>query len=35
MMAFAASIFLREKLTRRLMVGIAVITVGAVLVAGT
>jgi uncharacterized membrane protein len=35
MMALAASIFLREKLTPRLMVGIAVITVGAVLVAGT
>jgi uncharacterized membrane protein len=35
MMALAASIFLREKLTTRLMVGIAVITVGAVLVAGT
>lgn len=35
MMALAASIFLREKLTPRLMVGIGVITVGAVLVAGT
>ena len=35
MMAIAASIFLRERLTPRLMLGIAVITVGAVLVAGT
>jgi len=35
MMAVAASIFLREKLTPRLILGIAVITVGAVLVAGT
>jgi drug/metabolite transporter (DMT)-like permease len=35
MMAVAALIFLREKLTPRLMLGIAVISVGAVLVAGT
>ncbi len=35
MMAVAALIFLREKLTSRLMLGIAVISVGAVLVAGT
>jgi uncharacterized membrane protein len=35
MMAVAASIFLREKLTPRLVLGIAVITVGTMLVAGT
>lgn len=35
MMAVAASFFLREKLTPQLMLGIAVITVGAVLVSAT
>ncbi|HXM02012.1 MAG TPA: EamA family transporter [Chthoniobacterales bacterium] len=35
MMAVAASVFLREKLTTRLILGIGVITVGAVLVSGT
>ena len=35
MMAVAASVFLREKLTSRLILGIGVITVGAVLVSGT
>ena len=35
MMAMAALVFLREKLTPRLMLGIGVITVGAFLVAGT
>ena len=35
MMAVAASIFLREKLTPQLILGIAVISIGSALVAGT
>jgi len=35
MMAVAASIFLREKLTPQLILGIAVISIGTALVAGT
>jgi drug/metabolite transporter (DMT)-like permease len=35
MMAVAASLFLREKLTPQLILGIAVISIGTALVAGT